>query len=106
MLGVIGSKSDAVEVMEEVKAFLAERLRLKHSEAKTGLKHNSEVVRFLGYDISIINSEKVRKMVIGGRHCKRRTGKGHISLYVPYARLQKFATERLYDNWELMKPLH
>src|SRR6266705_275406 len=60
----------------------------------------------LGYDISVINSEKVRKMVIGGQHCKRRTGKGHISLYAPYTRLQKFATERLYGNWELMKPLH
>ena len=106
VLGVIGSKSDAVAIMEKLKAFLSERLQLKHSEAKTGLKHNSEVIRFLGYDISVINSEKVRKMVIGGRHCKRRTGKGHISLYAPYARLQKFATERLYGNWELMDPLH
>src|SRR6266581_2267706 len=106
VLGVIGSKSDAVEIMEMVKAFLHECLRLKHSEAKTGLKHNSEVIRFLGYDISIINSEKVMKMVVKGRHFKRRTGKGHVSLYVPYARLQKFATERLYGNWERMKPLH
>ncbi len=106
LLGVIGSKGDAVEIMEKLKTFLSERLRLKHSETKTGLKHNSEVIRFLGYDISIINSEKVRKMVIGGRHCKRRTGKGHVSLYAPYARLQKFATERLYGNWELMDPRH
>src|SRR6266545_1883373 len=105
LLGVIGSKSDAVEIMERIKAFLSGALRLKHSETKTGLKHNSEIVRFLGYDITVINSEKIVKGT-HGQHSVRRTGKGHITLYVPDEKLQKFATDHKYGNWETMKPAH
>jgi len=92
--------------MEKIKAFLHERLRLKHSEAKTGLKHNSEVIRFLGYNITVINSEKIVKSVYRGQHVRRRAGKAHITLYVPEERLQKFATERRYGNWENMRGIH
>ncbi len=103
VLGVIGPKSEAEAIMEKVKAFLHEGLRLKHSEAKTGLKHNSEIIRFLGYNITVINSEKIVKSVYRGQHVRRRAGKAHITLYVPEERLQKFATERRYGNWEIMK---
>ena len=92
--------------MERIKAFLPSQLRLKHSETKTGLKHNSEVVRFLGYDITVINSEKIVRMIIKGQPTKRRVGKGHITLYVPEDRLQKFSTERRYGNWETLKSTH
>jgi RNA-directed DNA polymerase len=106
LLGVIGPKSEALAIMEKVKAFLHERLRLKHSEAKTGLKHNSEIIRFLGYDITVINSEKIVKCIYHGQHVRRRTGKAHITLYVPQERLQKFATDRQYGNWESLKAAH
>jgi group II intron reverse transcriptase/maturase len=106
VLGVIGPKSEAEEIMEKVKAFLHESLKLKHSEEKTSLKHNSEVIRFLGYDISVVNSEKIMKGVYKGQHTKRRVGKGHISLHVPDERLQRFATSRRYGNWETKKGLH
>jgi len=106
LLGVIGAKSDALDIMEKVKLFLSDTLRLKHSEAKTGLKHNSEVIRFLGYNITVINSEKMVKMVIKGQPTKRRVGKGHLTLYVPEDRLQKFATDRKYGNWETLIPIH
>jgi RNA-directed DNA polymerase len=68
LLGVIGPKSEALAIMEKVKAFLHERLRLKYSEAKTGLKHNSEIIRFLGYDITVINSEKIVKCIFTTGH--------------------------------------
>jgi group II intron reverse transcriptase/maturase len=105
LLGVIGSKSEALEIMEKIQYFLHEKLHLKYSEAKTGLKHNSEVIRFLGYDITVINSEKIVRMIIRGTPTKRRVGKGHITLYVPQDRLQKFSTERKYGNWETLKPI-
>ena len=106
LLGVIGPKSEAVSLMESIQAFLQGALRLKHSEAKTGLKHNSDVIRFLGYDITVINSEKIVKSVYHGQHVKRRAGKAHITLYCPEERLRKFATDRLYGNWETMRGLH
>jgi group II intron reverse transcriptase/maturase len=106
LLGVIGPKSEALAIMERIKAFLHERLRLKYSETKTGLKHNSEVIRFLGYDITVINTEKIVRTIVKGQPTKRRVGKGHITLYVPEERLQKFSTERKYGNWETLKPVH
>jgi RNA-directed DNA polymerase len=106
VLGVIGPKSEAEALMEGIKAFLQERLKLKHSEAKSGLKHNTEAIRFLGYDISVINSEKVKRVIYGGQHTTRRTGKAHISLYAPFEKLQKFATYRQYGNWETMQGMH
>jgi hypothetical protein len=102
VLGVIGPKSEAVAIMEEVKAFLPQRLHLKHSEAKTGLKHNSEVIRFLGYDITVINSERIVKGVKDGRHFKKRVGKAHISLYAPLEKMQAFTARQGYGNWEKM----
>jgi len=106
LLGVIGPKSEAVAIMESIKAFLHEQLHLKHSETKTGLKHNSEIVRFLGYDITVINSEKIVKSIYQGQHVRRRAGKAHVTLYVPQERLQKFATDRRYGNWETVKATH
>src|SRR5712691_7911516 len=106
LLGVIGPKSEALAIMEKIQAFLHERLRLTCSKAKTGLKHKSDVVRFLGYDITVINSEKIVKSVYGGQHVRRRVGKAHITLYVPQERLQKFATDRKYGNWETLKAAH
>ncbi len=106
VLGVLGPKSEAEAIMEQGKAFLHERLQLKRSEATSGLKHNSEVSRFLGYDISVINSEKILKSIYHGQHTRRRAGKGHISLYVPDEKLQRFATNRQYGNWETKQGTH
>ena len=103
LLGVMGPKSEAVASMEGRQAFLQEQRPLKHSEAKTGLKHHSEIVRFLGYDITVINSEKIVKSMDQGQHVRRRAGKAPITLYVPQARLQKFATDRQYGNWATLK---
>jgi hypothetical protein len=92
--------------MESIKAFLQEQLHLKHSEAKTGLKHNSDLGRFLGYNITVINSEKIVKSIYQGQHVRRRAGKAPITLYVPQERLQKFATDRQYGNWETLQAAH
>src|SRR5262245_13269777 len=59
VLGAICTKKEAEEIYRKIESFLQDELRLKTSQAKSGLKHNTEVIRFLGYDITIRNTEKI-----------------------------------------------
>jgi RNA-directed DNA polymerase len=84
VLSVIGTKREAEEIYRKIEAFLAEELKLKTSQAKSGIKHNSEVIRFLGYDITIRNSEKTVRGKRLGQHFKRRTMKSRVTLSAPF----------------------
>jgi hypothetical protein len=106
VLGVMGPKEDAEDIARKIETFLNDTLKLHISQAKSGLKPHSEIIRFLGDDLTVISSEKVRKQIIKGQHCKRRAGKAHISLYAPEAKLQSFATKCKYGNWETMQATH
>jgi len=106
VLGFIGPKSEAEEIMRKIETFLYDTLKLNISRAKSGLQHNSEVIRFLGYDITVNNDEKTVKLIARGQPTKKRVGKGNIILRVPAERMQKFATERKYGNWETVTPAH
>src|SRR5258707_184351 len=55
VLGLIGPKSEAEDIMRKIETFLYDTLKLNVSRAKSGLKHNSEIIRFLGYDITVNN---------------------------------------------------
>lgn len=106
VLGVICPKREAEEIYRNIKAFLHEQLKLNISLAKSGIKHNTEVIRFLGYDITALSTEKTVKLIRQGQHYKRRTCKGLIRLHVPEAKLKSFANNKGYGNWETLKVIH
>jgi hypothetical protein len=106
LLSVIGPKSEAEEISRNIACFLTEELKLNTSKAKSGLKHQTEVVRFLGYDLTITHTEKIVKLIEKGRHTKRRTMKGKVSLRIPRAKLTAFAKEHGYGNLETLDALH
>jgi len=56
VLSAICSKSEAEEIYRKIACFLKEELKLNVSQAKSGLKHNTEIIRFLGDDITIMNT--------------------------------------------------
>ena len=58
LIGVIGSKSDAREIKEKIRKFLAEELKLELSEEKTLITHSKEKARFLGFDITTSKRSK------------------------------------------------
>jgi RNA-directed DNA polymerase len=78
-------------------------LKLEIANEKSGIKHHAESIRFLGYDITIKNCERVVKTRSQGRHTKIRSLKGDVELRVPEERLQKFVASHHYGNWETMK---
>ena len=59
--GVFGSKQDCLEIKAEIAKFLKEELKLTLSEEKTLITHSDQKIRFLGYDISISRSQRLRK---------------------------------------------
>ncbi len=110
LIGVIGSKDDAERIKEDVKRFLRDELKLTMSDEKTKITHTSEMVRYLGYDISVSHNQDVKRDADG---VLRRCWSGTVSLYVPYekwvAKLHEykaFTIKKDEDGKERWKPIH
>jgi len=108
VLGAICPKSEAEDIYRKIEVFLQDELKLKVSQDKSGIKHNTEIIRFLGYDIVIRHTEKITKVAAstGGRPYKKRTMKGTVQLRVPDAKLKSFADKHGYGNWETLVAKH
>ena len=81
VVGVIGSKQDAIQIKEDIKSFLQEKLKLTMSEEKTKVTHSSDAVRYLGYDISVSRSKATKRDKNGDL---KRPWYGKVFLYVPH----------------------
>lgn len=73
LIGVIGSKEEAIAIKEQVKVFVADILHLELSDEKTLITHSSKSARFLGYDISVRRSIATKRDKIG-RLCRHLNG--------------------------------
>jgi hypothetical protein len=80
VIGVIGSKKDAMEIKENVKVFLRDVLHLEMSDEKTKVTHSSKKVRYLGYDFRVDHSKNVKRCEAGDL---KRVWYGKVFLYVP-----------------------
>ena len=106
VLGFIGPKCEAEDIARKIETFLHDILKLRIATDKSGMKHHSEIVRFLGYDIMIRSSEKVKKVTVRGYPGIKRTVKGRVTLHIPEDKLQKFADKHRYGNWETLEGTH
>ena len=107
VLGLIGSKKEAEELQAEIILYLKESLNLEISPKKSGVRHTSEGIEFLGYNVSVRSNEKTLKVISrGGLPVKKRTKKGNIYLQVPIHRLKKFVKSHRYGSWEEHRTKH
>lgn len=81
VVGVIGSKRDALSIKEDLRQFLREKLKLTLSEEKTKVTHSSEAVRYLGYDIRVVRDKSAKRDKNGAL---KRPWYGKVFLYVPH----------------------
>jgi len=81
VVGVIGSKQDALQTKEDIRRFLAEKLKLTLSDEKTKVTHSSEKVRYLGYDMAVSRSKSTKRDKNGAL---KRPWYGKVFLYVPH----------------------
>lgn len=61
LVGVIASKEEAQAVKQDLKEFLADKLRLELSDEKTLITHSKESAHFLGYDIRVTRDWQTMK---------------------------------------------
>jgi group II intron reverse transcriptase/maturase len=78
LLGFAGPRGEAEEIKEEIRNFLASRLKLELSVEKTLITHaRTETVRFLGYEVGVMDC------------ATRRSVNGQIELRLPRDVLKK-----------------
>jgi group II intron reverse transcriptase/maturase len=80
LCGVFGSKQDCEKIKSEIGRFLNEELKLTLSEEKTLITHSDHKVRFLGYDISVSRSTRLKRASNG---VVKRSLYRHVILSVP-----------------------
>ncbi|OOB79389.1 MAG: hypothetical protein BEN19_07695 [Epulopiscium sp. Nuni2H_MBin003] len=83
LIGVIGSKEDAIEIKQNLKDFLHKYLKLELSDNKTLITHSENKVRFLGYDIMINKSNEYKHKNLTGKVIRQRTMRGDVKLLMP-----------------------
>lgn len=86
LVGVIGSKEDAIAIKEQIKVFVADTLRLELSDEKTLITHSEKKARFLGYDISVRRSVATKRDKTG-RLCRHLSGT--VKLEMPQELMRK-----------------
>lgn len=107
ILGVIGSKEDALRIKEDIKSFLSESLALELSEEKTLITHTGKSAKFLGYEITVTRNNHQRRDV--QRRLRRTYGK-RVRLNVSMATLRDKLLEygameiKLRNGKEIWKP--
>ncbi len=101
LIGVIGSKEDAIAIKEKVKAFVAETLKLELSDEKTLITHSEKSARFLGYDIYVRRSAATKRNK-AGRLCRHLNGT--VCLEMPHELMRKKLIE--YGAMTIEKTVH
>lgn len=107
ILGVIGSKEDALRIKEDIKSFLSESLALELSEEKTLITHTGKSAKFLGYEITVTRNNHQRRDAQGRL---RRTYGKRVRLNVSMATLRDKLLEygameiKLRNGKEIWKP--
>ena len=91
VVGVIGSKKDALNIKEEIRAFLENTLHLEMSEEKTKITHASKSIRYLGFDFKVIHSKNTKRCQNGDL---KRVWYGKVFLYIPKEKWQQKAMDK------------
>jgi RNA-directed DNA polymerase len=98
LLGFIGTKTEANDILKNIKTFLSNELELNISEEKSKVEHNMTGVRFLGHDVKGYSAEKLMKVKVGGRHCKTRTVTAKLDIYVPMEKVLNYMKVKKYGS--------
>lgn len=91
LIGIIGSKADAVEVKRWLANYLREELQLELSTEKTVITHVDKRARFLGYDIKRWAGERRKRVHTPHGVILKRTCTQHLALLIPRDRVVRFA---------------
>ena len=106
LIGVIGPKAEAREIMREVAEFLRDRLHLEASAEKSKVSKASDGTVFLGYRVETVTGSRVRRTKLGRRKVRSRDPGDRIHLRVPHDRLVRFNQRKGYGDLGRLKARH
>ena len=98
LIGVIGSKDDARGILEQVRVFLREHLKLQVSEAKSGIHKADEGAEFLGYSVRTYSADYRRTIRQRGKAVMVNVVTDVVQLHVPRHKLIRFAEKHRLGN--------
>lgn len=110
LIGVIGGKQEARDVMSAVQIFLGTTLNLSVSPEKSGIHHASNGSRFLGYHVCTTSSLRPTIMAErqrrggGTRRVPVRPPSGVVQLRVPRDRVVGFCGRNGYGDLQRRRP--
>lgn len=81
LIAVKGNREDCQWIKSKLDKFIGDTLKMELSEDKTLITHSSKCARFLGYDVRVRRSGKIKRG--GPGHVKMRTLNGGVELLVP-----------------------
>jgi group II intron reverse transcriptase/maturase len=87
LIGVIGSKNDCLRIKEDLACFLAEKLKLTLSPAKTLVTHAAKPAKFLGYHVHVRKCKDTKRSKATG--ALRRAYNGKLVLTMPTDTVRK-----------------
>lgn len=107
LIGIIGSKRDAEEMMEAVTRFIETDLLLQVSVEKSAIRHASDGSRFLGYDVRASTPTRMRKHTYpSGADASKRSSRDRMTLNVPRDKLVAFCKSKGYGDYDAIKAKH
>ena len=81
LIAVKGNREDCQWIKSKLAEFTGDTLKMELSKDKTLITHSSKCARFLGYDVRVRRSGKIKRG--GPGHVKMRTLNGGVELLVP-----------------------
>jgi RNA-directed DNA polymerase len=107
LMGIIGSRDDAREVMAQVKAFIEKDLHLNIAEQKSKISHASEGTVFLSYEVISRTTGKIKRVKSPtGIYTHKRTVAERMTLRIPEEKLLEFCQAKGYGNYATLKTMH
>lgn len=104
IIGIIGSKAEARQIMAEVRQFLSDRLKLSVSDEKSGIRKASDGARFLGYEICTNTNRNAHRATFAGRPTVRRGLGDRLQLRVPRDRIVRFVNDKGWGDYDAFRP--
>jgi RNA-directed DNA polymerase len=106
VIGIIGSREEAKQIMAQVEHFVKEDLHLEIAEEKSGIRHAKEGVTFLGYEARTYTGDATRRVRVGQRLTTMRTLSERVQLAIPAKKVRQFCQQHGYGDYGELSPMH
>lgn len=97
MIGITGSRADAVKTVHEIQSFLNDKLAMAEDNFK--IVHAAKGVNYLGFVVRSHTGHWINNLEASGAYIGKRVAAERMQLIIPKEEMQEFARQRGYGNY-------